>query len=98
MHRTIKVLICILLLAALVRVVYIARTSHRPLSGDEPNYDSIAINLVTGHGYVRHYAPEEMTPTALRGPSYIFLQAFIYMILRNCCDRRQANVDRELNT
>jgi len=57
------------------------KAAHEPLRGDQPNYDSIALNLITGHGYKLHYEVNRQFPTALRGPSYVLFLATTYLIV-----------------
>ena len=69
-----------MLLAASLRLAFVLSTTPRALVGDETTYDSIAYNLVSGHGYRLGESNEEGTLTAMRGPSYVLEVALFYRI------------------
>lgn len=79
-RRTKVLLVIILALAFAVRLGLCIHVGYRPCVGDEYDYDSIAWNVATHHGY-QIYNTEPMRHfTAKRGPSYILFVAGVYEV------------------
>jgi hypothetical protein len=78
MSRRIAALLALVVLVALsVRVFIVMRSAGAPLFADEVTYDSIAMNLIEGHGYSRGAGPD-VRPTAVVGPGYVLMLAAVY--------------------
>jgi 4-amino-4-deoxy-L-arabinose transferase-like glycosyltransferase len=77
MDRRLRV---VLILAFVVRLAAIFVRLPHPLSGDELSYDSIALNLATGHGYSTGASAADYRPTAVRGPGYVLYLAGFYRV------------------
>jgi 4-amino-4-deoxy-L-arabinose transferase-like glycosyltransferase len=79
-RRTVVLLIMILLVALSFRLFLVARSAGAPLFADEVTYDSIAMNLIEGHGYSRGTGPD-FPPTAVVGPGYVLMLAAVYAVV-----------------
>ena len=70
----------IVVLAVVLRLFAVQSRVGTPLFGDEPSYDSIAQNLLAGHGYASGRPGVDLHPTAMRGPGYVLLLAASYRL------------------
>lgn len=68
-------LLALLVLGLVLRVGFDLATRHARLLGDEVNYDQIAWNVATGHGFSEGTGTEIRQPTARIGPGYVLLVA-----------------------
>lgn len=75
----IAVLALLILIALAIRAAVVIQYRNTALTGDEPSYDSIAYNLIHGHGYRINY--EQPQVTALRPPVYPAYLALVYLIV-----------------
>jgi len=73
-------LFAVLLLGFAARLAVVHARLSRPLQGDELSYDSIAWNVVQGHGYSTGASAADFRPTAVRGPGYVLLVAAFYAV------------------
>jgi len=76
-HRWLRV---VLILGCVVRLAVVAARLSHPLQGDELSFDSIALNLATGHGYSTGASEADYRPTAVRAPGYVFFLAAFYRV------------------
>ena len=79
-RKTAVMLALIVLVALCFRLFLVSRSAGAPLFSDEVTYDSIAMNLVEGHGYSRGAAPD-FPPTAVVGPGYVLLLTAVYAVV-----------------
>lgn len=73
-------LLLLLAIGLVLRLAHDVATFQRPLIGDEPTYDRIAWNLVTGRGYSLSVEGTPPVPTAIRGPGYVLLVAAVQAV------------------
>jgi 4-amino-4-deoxy-L-arabinose transferase-like glycosyltransferase len=73
-------LVAAIFLATLLRLAFIVSRQNAPLVGDSASYDSIALNLATGHGYEVGSTDAGRHATAARGPTYVLLVAAVYAL------------------
>ena len=78
-----RILTALLVLTFALRLAVALRAGERPLIGDELNYDEIAWNLATGHGYQVGATDAERHLTAQRGPAYILYLAGCFRLFGN---------------
>ncbi len=78
--RTLKVPAFICLLALAFRLLYLLFTGHDPLNSDAAQYDLIARNLASGHGFSAQYPQFATHETAFRPPLYPMLLAGAYWV------------------
>ncbi len=71
-----RLILAILLIAAVMRLTWVVAIPTRPVS-DFKDYHQLAVGLVEGKGYVK----ADGTPTAYRPPGYAFWLAGIYRLL-----------------
>jgi len=71
-------LICLFALG--LRLLYLVFTGHDPLTSDASQYDVIARNLATGHGFSAVYPQLKVHETAFRPPLYPMLLGAVYWI------------------
>jgi len=64
------------IISLVTQVVLMAIISRPYLSGDEPDYDSIAVNLASGHGF----SLDSTAPSVDRTPGYPLFLALIYLL------------------
>ena len=79
-------------LSLIIRLIansYLSDTLHAPLSGDEPTYVNIALNLLSGSGY----SMNGVDPTAFRAPGYpLFLVVVLFLTGKSLLLARIVNI------
>jgi 4-amino-4-deoxy-L-arabinose transferase-like glycosyltransferase len=82
----------IFVLSLVIRLIansYLSDTLHAPLSGDEPTYVNIALNLLSGSGY----SMNGVDPTAFRAPGYpLFLVVVLFLTGKSFVLARIVNI------
>jgi 4-amino-4-deoxy-L-arabinose transferase-like glycosyltransferase len=82
----------IFILSLVIRLIansYISDALHAPLSGDEPTYVNIAMNLLSGSGY----SMNGLDPTAFRAPGYpLFLVVVLFLTGKSLLLARIVNI------
>lgn len=79
-YKKVKIQILIFLISLCAGLIFLlVFGQHRQINGDAPQYDAIAWNLVSGHGYSLDSEPP-YNPTSLREPAYIIFLYFLYKL------------------